>query len=478
MTNTDPVRESFERWLKKARGTSTCRWEGTGEYTHFQSQRDWQTWQAALASAPLSAPVGVEGLMQLARKWCIAWGEWAHDNDPDGAKEDAAEAALLEALTQALAQQPAACPKCDGTGEADSGGVMPWGAPATIPCDCQQPAAVDGAMVERATMTLLGKTHDTAPGVDWRCDRSWTVNRVRELMRRALTAALAAQSRTDAAQPPAEAQVWCPSCDGAGWTPDAMDGSARAICPDCAGSGRGEHSITVNEAQAQGGGEVVACNCPGEGKLDPALHAPNCPARAAPPSAPVGVAYLDIGAGGYMDLGSELSDEELAKLPYGRHVLGIIGTHGVDGYALAQQPVPPNAVTWHPIETAPKDNKRPLYLAQFNTETGDLIDLDWDASWEPESESWEIPQVYYIWRSANGRVEEPTHWAYQDLASAPQQPVGEPVCFIHPNDADMLKEQHKALRDIATYWKKPGNDAVPVYLGTPAQPGGSDNGSI
>ena len=141
-------------------------------------------------------------------------------------------------------------------------------------------------------------------------------------------------------------------------------------------------------------------------------------------------------------------------------------------------PVPPNAVTWHPIETAPKDNKRPLYLAQFNTETGDLIDLDWDASWEPESESWEIPQVYYIWRSANGRVEEPTHWAYQDLASAPQQPVGEPVCFIHPNDADMLKEQHKALRDIATYWKKPGNDAVPVYLGTPAQPGGSDNGSI
>ena len=58
----------------------------------------------------------------------------------------------------------------------------------------------------------------------------------------------------------------------------------------------------------------------------------------APPSAPMGVAYLDIGVGGYMDLGSELSDEELAKLPYGRHVLGIIGTHGVDGYVLAQQP--------------------------------------------------------------------------------------------------------------------------------------------
>lgn len=90
-----------------------------------------------------SAPVEVEGLVQLARNWCLAWGEWAHDADPGCAKENAAEAALRAALTQALSQQPAACPKCGGTGEADSGGIMPWGAPAMIPCDCQQPAAVD-----------------------------------------------------------------------------------------------------------------------------------------------------------------------------------------------------------------------------------------------------------------------------------------------------------------------------------------------
>lgn len=51
------------------------------------------------------------------------------------------EEEMRAALTAALAQQPAACPKCDGTGEADSGGIHPWGAPATIPCDCQQPAA-------------------------------------------------------------------------------------------------------------------------------------------------------------------------------------------------------------------------------------------------------------------------------------------------------------------------------------------------
>lgn len=53
---------------------------------------------------------------------------------------------------------------------------------------------------------------------------------------------------------------------------------------------------------------------------------------------PVGepVAYLDLGAGGYMDVGTDLSDEALAELPKGRHMLGIIGTYGVDGYKPAQ----------------------------------------------------------------------------------------------------------------------------------------------
>lgn len=53
-----------------------------------------------------------------------------------------------------------------------------------------------------------------------------------------------------------------------------------------------------------------------------------------PTAAPAGdaVAYLDIGVGGYLDLGTEKDDDELSKLPPGRHMLGIIGTHGVDGY--------------------------------------------------------------------------------------------------------------------------------------------------
>lgn len=32
------------------------------------------------------------------------------------------------------------CPKCGGTGMADSGGTTPWGWPIEIPCDCQEPA--------------------------------------------------------------------------------------------------------------------------------------------------------------------------------------------------------------------------------------------------------------------------------------------------------------------------------------------------
>lgn len=68
-------------------------------------------------------------------------------------------------------------------------------------------------------------------------------------------------------------------------------------------------------------------------------------------------------------------------------------------------------MVWQPIETAPKDNRRPLWLARFNGDT--LQSFDYNGSWERECESWEMPEVYYFWASENGNVEEPTHWAYQ-----------------------------------------------------------------
>lgn len=52
------------------------------------------------------------------------------------------------------------------------------------------------------------------------------------------------------------------------------------------------------------------------------------------------VAYLDVGVGGYLDLGSDLSEDALQQLPKGRHALVIAGAYGIDGYVAAPQPSP------------------------------------------------------------------------------------------------------------------------------------------
>lgn len=54
----------------------------------------------------------------------------------------------------------------------------------------------------------------------------------------AIAAALRSQS----------AQAVCPACKGLGYTGHPMDGERPVDCPDCAGSGLAEHSITANEA--------------------------------------------------------------------------------------------------------------------------------------------------------------------------------------------------------------------------------------
>jgi len=66
---------------------------------------------------------------------------------------------------------------------------------------------------------------------------------------------------------------------------------------------------------------------------------PEAPATAVG-QVPQAVAYLDIGAGGYLDIGSELSNEQLQQLPKGRHMLAIVGTFGVDGYTPAATEAP------------------------------------------------------------------------------------------------------------------------------------------
>lgn len=51
------------------------------------------------------------------------------------------ERELARIALASLEAEPVACPKCNDTGMADSGGVQPWGEPISVPCDCAAPPA-------------------------------------------------------------------------------------------------------------------------------------------------------------------------------------------------------------------------------------------------------------------------------------------------------------------------------------------------
>ena len=82
-----------------------------------------------------------------------------------------------------------------------------------------------------------------------------------------------------------------------------------------------------------------------------------------PAAAQEAVAYLDIGAGGYIDLGSDVPEDQLLALPKGRHALAIIGTYGIDGYVAAPVTAAPgidrcsllDIVAWWNSYTGPVD---------------------------------------------------------------------------------------------------------------------------
>lgn len=119
---------------------------------------------------------------------------------------------------------------------------------------------------------------------------------------------------------------------------------------------------------------------------------------------PKAVAYLDLGTGGYMDIGTDLTDEELAGLPKGRHMLGVIGTYGVDGYVPAQSvpagwlPVPEKHPTFDPVD---------LQLSDGSVLCGCVPQSDGDYWWEgPSGEVFIDPKYASV-----------THWR---LAAAPE----------------------------------------------------------
>ncbi|WP_312384972.1 DUF551 domain-containing protein [Atlantibacter subterraneus] len=64
---------------------------------------------------------------------------------------------ILSELQQYRAAAVPVCPKCGGTGMADSGGFQPWGEPILIECDCQaapQVTSVPDDAFERALLVL------------------------------------------------------------------------------------------------------------------------------------------------------------------------------------------------------------------------------------------------------------------------------------------------------------------------------------
>ena len=122
---------------------------------------------------------------------------------------------------------------------------------------------------------------------------------------------------------------------------------------------------------------------------------------------PKAVAYLDLGVGGYMDIGTDLTDEELATLPKGRHMLGIIGTYGVDGYVPAQ-PAPSVPECWLPVpEKHPTFDPVDLQLSDGSVLCGCVPQSDGDYWWEgPSGEVFIDPKYASV-----------THWR---LAAAPE----------------------------------------------------------
>ena len=119
------------------------------------------------------------------------------------------------------------------------------------------------------------------------------------------------------------------------------------------------------------------------------------------------VAYLDLGVGGYMDIGTDLTDEQLASLPKGRHMLGIVGTYGVDGYVSAQ-PAPSIPEGWKPTP-----EKHPTFdLVDLRLADGSVL-----CGCVPQSDG------VYWWEGPSGEVfiaakyAPVTHWR---LAAAPE----------------------------------------------------------
>jgi hypothetical protein len=95
---------------------------------------------------------------------------------------------------------------------------------------------------------------------------------------------------------------------------------------------------------------------------------------------------------------------------------------------------------WQPIQTAPADGQRPLYLARLDNQ-GRIIELDYNCIWlhydQVEVDGHILPEGYN-WNSACG-IEFPTHWAYQD-----KSPPIQPQVMQRFTDLSLIREEFEA----------------------------------
>lgn len=82
------------------------------------------------------------------------------------------------------------------------------------------------------------------------------------------------------------------------------------------------------------------------------------------PSVQAVAGYLDLGVGGYIDIETALTDDELAALPKGRHALAIVGTYGVDGFAPAStiSPAPSVPEGWQLVPIEPTEDMQHAWI--------------------------------------------------------------------------------------------------------------------
>lgn len=133
-----------------------------------------------------------------------SFSDWAWKKDGLAIGHMDGQAAAWEAWQErarraALASAPVAdepvCQRCGGTGEADSGGTHPWGAPALIPCECTVSApAADGTTF---SVALRAIAEYPTPG-----EGSMSAANMREIARSALAGAKVAEKCPPPPLPP------------------------------------------------------------------------------------------------------------------------------------------------------------------------------------------------------------------------------------------------------------------------------------